>query len=150
MADPTTDTFQEEARVRRRLPVAVNLATAILVIVTSVTVVFVIPALITDLTSDRTVGIGAVLLAAVQVAVTLAVLVLSVLVRRGRRRAWLTLVWLLVLDAVTGPIRLWVGRDDELSAADLPIALASAAVTLVFVALLVAPRSSRAYFRPAS
>ncbi len=138
MVDQTTDARQSKTPGARRLPAAVNFATTILVISCSLTLIFVVPVLITDLGGDRTVGAGEVLLVAVQVAVTLAMLVLSILVRRGRRWAWLALVGLLVLGAVT----------DGLSASNPSIALGSLAVSLAFLALLAGPRSCREYFKP--
>ena len=115
---------------------AVNLTTSVLVIVTSVTLVFVAPAMI---------AAGPGPLEVVHLVVALAMLVLAILVRRGRRWAWLALVGLLVFDAATGLAGLIL--DDG---ADVAAVSVTAAVSLALAALLVVPRSSRAYFARAA
>ncbi|SCG45650.1 hypothetical protein GA0074704_1771 [Micromonospora siamensis] len=78
------------------------------------------------------------------VVITLYVLMLVLVrrVRQGNRTAWIILLVLLGIETVF----LLIGGAYELVANGSPLALAVAAVPALMFILLIAPRSSRAYF----
>jgi hypothetical protein len=135
----------------RQPPGAIDFATAVLATLSSVALVVLAPLLILSfvgVAEDYGPADTGARWVAGPYAATLAVLVLSILVRRGDRRAWATLIALLLLCALIGGIQLFGSRAEAPPAADPWLQLALAALPLLFVVLLVAPRPSRAYFGP--